>query len=89
MKYIFIIALAIAAPVVGYLVMYAIPISETNIFYHVAYTIILTLLGLCIPYLMLKFAMHGAHIRNPQEHELEISDIPKDQDQLVGKFKAH
>lgn len=37
---------------------------------------------LTIPYLMLKLLFHQAHLENPDEVELKMKDIPKDQDQL-------
>ena len=44
--------------------------------------LLLIVVGIGAPYLLLKLGAHEAHLRNPQEEELHLEDIPKDQDQL-------
>ncbi len=39
---------------------------------------------LIVPYWLLKMVMHAAHASNPEEKELELKDIPKDEEQLRG-----
>ena len=50
---------------------------------HLFYTIILIAVGLLTPYLMLKLALHVAHLKNRNEKELHLKDLPRDKDDLA------
>jgi heme/copper-type cytochrome/quinol oxidase subunit 4 len=45
-------------------------------------TLAIIVLGLCVPYWMLKLGVHEAHLINPKEKELTLEAFSKDQDQL-------
>jgi len=94
-KFDIILLVIIAIPVIGYGIMhglaFVIPLSEGQegesigpIFYNM----ILIILGLLIPYVMLKLLFKAAHMRNPQEKEFHIEDLPKDKEQLAHKLDA-
>lgn len=44
-------------------------------------------LGLTLPYWLLKILMHVAHSSNPEEKELKLTDLPKDQ-RVVRRKRA-
>lgn len=50
--------------------------------HYAAASLGLIAMGLVVPYLALKLLMHIAHRINPNERELHLRDIPKDQEQL-------
>jgi hypothetical protein len=81
------IALTIAIPFLGalamHLLIYLIPMSEKTTLQHALYSITLTLLGLAIPFWMLKALFSAAHTRNRHEKEFTLRDIPKDKDELA------
>lgn len=87
-KYHLSIALIIAIPLIGYgimhLLVYVVPVSEDNVFSNFFYTAIVIVLGLGIPYAMLKLLFHAANLKNRREKPLRLQDIPKDKDQLAG-----
>jgi hypothetical protein len=86
-KFITIVALIALLPVIGYGIMhlsvYLLPVSEENLWGDMAFTVLLITLGLAIPYWMLKLGFHGAHMRNPEEKDINLNDLPKYQDDLV------
>lgn len=83
----FFLILALCIPVAGYALMhvlvFVLPVSDGNIWVHVLYFALTMFLGLAIPYVMMKSAMHRAHLRDPSEGELELKNIGKDKDQLA------
>jgi hypothetical protein len=82
-----ILALIVLIPVIGYGIMhlsvYLLPVSGESLWGDLAFTLLLIFLGLAIPYWMLKLAFHRAHMRNPEEKDMHLSDLPKDKDDLV------
>lgn len=86
-----IIAAIILLPFIGYGVMLMttyIPMSESSMGNHFIFTVLLIVLGLAIPYWMLKMLFHAANIRNPHEKHMHLSDIPEDKDRLASKLDA-
>ncbi|MBI1275542.1 hypothetical protein GC177_06185 [bacterium] len=82
------IMLAIIIPVVAYLIMHGVvqvvPLSEDNFGLQLFLTLFVIGLGVTAPYLMLKTAFFSAHLKNSEEKELHLRDIPKDKRQ-AGK----
>lgn len=76
----------IALPILGFAVTYGIsqvkPLPDSSDVYNGFYTLFTILLLLAVPYTMLKLVAHIAHLRNPRERELHLSDLPKDKEQL-------
>ncbi len=88
-QYVFFVLLAILIPVAGYaamhLAIYFLGLNQqSSAAAYVFYTVFIIALGLALPYWMLKAGRHAAHLRNRQEGELHLSDIPKDKDELNG-----
>ena len=85
-----IVALIVLVVLVGFAVMrtaiYAIPQSGGDAVNHTVYTVLLIALGLAVPYWMVKLLFHAAHVRNPQEKEVGLKDIPDDKEQLNRKL---
>ena len=77
-------------PLTGYGVIYGLahtpPLSEQTPFYWGLFTLFAIALLLAIPYGILKLIGHAAHLQNPQEKELKLSDLPKDKDELTRSF---
>ena len=86
------ITCAVLIPLLGYALMhvliYIYPLSqESHFLRYTIYTLALIVLGLVIPYAMLKAGVAAAKLRNPDEKSLEIKDIPKDKDELAETMK--
>jgi hypothetical protein len=65
---------------VMHLMVYVLPMAQDNTFSHIIFTVFIIALGLAVPYLMLKFSIHRTHLYNPNEKELRLEDLPKDQE---------
>lgn len=80
----FVITATLLIAVVGYAIMhltvYVLPMSEDSVFIDLAFTLFIIALGLVVPYWMLKFSIHQVHLRHPEEREIELKDLPKDQE---------
>jgi hypothetical protein len=91
-RYIYIVALIVLIPLVGYALMHAlayiVPMSEHNVGANLIFTVTLIALGLLIPYWMLKLGFHKAHMRDPAEKDFHLGDLPKDKDQIAHGPKA-
>lgn len=83
------IAAVIVLPVVGYLIMRAIPESYnddgTATGLHIITYLVLIAVGLTVPFLMLKSSMKSAKMGDSRERELHLKDIPKDKEQIARK----
>jgi hypothetical protein len=79
-----IIAATLLIATVGYgvmhLMVYVLPMSQDSMFSNLIFTLFIIALGLAVPYWMLKFSIHRAHLYNPQEKEIRLEDLPKDQE---------
>lgn len=75
-------------PVVGYgimhLLVYILPVDQSDNLVRLLFTIAIIALGLSIPYMMLKMGVHKAAMDDPQERDVALQDMPKDQDE-AGK----
>ena len=60
---------------------YLLPLSDNLVSYGVV-SLAITVLGLAVPFFILKLILHEAHLRKGGERPLRFSDIPKDRDQL-------
>jgi len=72
---------ALAGAVIMYMSASILPLSDSGLNYLFC-TVVLIALGLAIPYWMLKLGLHEASMRNRNERELTLGDIPKDHEQL-------
>jgi uncharacterized membrane protein YidH (DUF202 family) len=85
------IIILLLIPVAGFGVMrwthLFVPLSEGNTTTYILYTVILIALGLLIPYGIMKLLFHSAHIKNPNEKELYMADLPKDKDDAEQALK--
>lgn len=84
MLIIFIAFVAVIGWALMYSSVYLLPKSDSMLNYFFI-TIMLFMLGLAVPYLMLKFSVHQAHLRNPKEKEVRMKDIPKHYDELKNE----
>ncbi len=88
---VFAIAAVIAMPLLGFALMRVltvIPMSETSTGNHYLFTVLIYLLGLAIPFFMLKLLFHAAHLRNPEEKQMHLADIPANKDDLAVTLKS-
>jgi len=76
-----ILLLGAGAWVVMYVLVGMISADDTNLNYGI-FSVIMIAIGLIVPYLMLKLVAHEAHRRDSRESEMNLKDIPKDQEQL-------
>lgn len=78
------IAVIALLPLLGYGLTYglniAAPMSEGGMSYHVLFILLIIVMGLGVPYWMMKLLSRAAHVQNPQEKEFQLSDLPKDKD---------
>lgn len=85
----YVIPLMITIVLVGagamYWLIYAFPMDDESMVLHTVYAVVMIVLGLAIPYWVLKLGIHRAHLQNPQEKEMELSDIPKDRQDMARK----
>lgn len=76
------VALVILIPAAGYGIMhllaYAVPLDQDSTGMHLLVTLAIIALGLMVPYWMLKAGFFRAHLRNRDEDELHLRDLPKD-----------
>lgn len=85
--HILLMALVPAMAVAGFLIMYAL-VHEFSLdsganFGAALLMLLLIVIGLGVPYMMLKLGVHEAgKVRDQNEKELNIKDIPKHQDEL-------
>jgi hypothetical protein len=86
-KHAYLISIFILLPLLGYgamrLIVYLFGGTDgTNIFFLIMMGLAVVLIGLTVPYLMLKTTFLDAHVWNREEKEIKLSDIPKDQDDI-------
>ena len=62
---------------------YVVPMTEKTTGTYYLFTLAIIVLGLLIPYWMLKLVSKAAHEHNPEEREMHLDDIPKDKEQLA------
>lgn len=87
MKYMLLVAIAIPLiAVLGYFAMQSLfymPLEEYNTLSLGLVALAVTLLGLCIPYWMLKVGFFDAHLYDSRERTLKLNDFPKDKQQIA------
>lgn len=85
-KYASMVSIALLLPVLGGLLMftliYLFPMWRDSIVIYAVYALLITMLGLVIPYGFLKAFSIAAHEWDPHEGELHFKDMGKDKDQL-------
>lgn len=81
-----------AVALIGYglmkLLVIGLPVDNERTGAQVIVSIAIPVLGLIIPYFMLKLGFFDAHLHNAKEKNIRLSDIPKDKKQLAeGKAR--
>ena len=81
-------------PLIGAAAMFslihAFQLEKGNMLGAGVYTLGIVLLGLGVPYVMLKTLFSAAHTQNPgQEKEIHMADMPDDKDEIAHKLDAH
>lgn len=88
-KRLFLAALIIILPVLGYVIMRGMTESFDNdgtaSGEHAITYILLIAVALAIPFIMLKSVFKSAHMGDRHEPEIELKDIPKDKEQIARK----
>jgi hypothetical protein len=71
------IILAIYGIMVG--AAHVLPMGAENTGSQLIVTLLVFAILLGVPYLILKAGFHAAHLNNPQQKELKLEDIPKEE----------
>ena len=80
-----VLVLGAAGYTVMYLLTYTVPMGHTSGFNQALYAFVLIIIGLAVPYWILKLVLHEAHKRDSSEKEITLKDIPKDKEELARK----
>jgi len=79
-------AIIIALPVVAFGLTYGLnliaPLTGSVDIYSAFFMLMMIIVGVGVPFLMLKLMSNAAHIHNPDEKVIEMRDIPKDKQQM-------
>jgi hypothetical protein len=81
-KFIFYILIIASLPIAGYVIMrglsYTFFTSTENAIWLAIFMVLIIVIGLVVPYLMLKLWFHAAHLRDKHEKDISLKDLPKD-----------
>ncbi len=78
-----VIAVMALLAVGGYALMHALvylmPPQKDGMWLQILLYLVIIGLGLATPYWMLKWGVHSAHMRDEEETEVRLKDVPKDE----------
>jgi hypothetical protein len=87
-KRLLLVAAAILIPLIGIGIMYAVVLGAPPHGGPMVYGLVMfamIVIGLSVPYLILKAGFQQSHLGNARQKPLRMSDIPKDQKRAVQK----